>query len=86
MGRGAKQGSGTSAPLGCPGSILDLGPTCTELLRGDISLLSRLRGGCPRVLLAIWHVPQSQEALPQWAVSRNAVASLRELLGGCFPQ
>lgn len=61
------------------------GPTCTQLLRGDISLLSRLRGGCPCVLLAIWHVPQSQEALPQRAVSWNAVAPPRELFGGCCP-
>lgn len=81
MDRGTKQTSGTSAPLGCPGSTPDLG---THLHRGAaqgyISLLSRLRGGCPCVLLSIWHVPQSQEAFPQRAVSWNAVAPPRELL------
>lgn len=61
------------------------GPTGTQLLRGDISLLSRLGGGCPRVLLAIWRVPQSQEASPQRAVSWNAVAPQREQLGCCCP-
>lgn len=61
------------------------GPTCMQLLRGDISLLSHLGGGCPRVLLAIWHVPQPQEALPQRAVSRSVMALQWEPRGGCCP-
>lgn len=45
--RGAKQASGTSAPLGCPGSTQTWGPTCTQLLRADISLLSHSEVAVP---------------------------------------
>lgn len=82
---GAKQPRAPLHPSGVLAAPQTGGPTCMQLLRGDISLLSRLGGGCPRVLLAIWHVPQPQEALPQRAVSRSVMALQWEPRGGCCP-
>ncbi|XP_015492160.1 acyl-coenzyme A thioesterase 11 isoform X1 [Parus major] len=82
------QGQGCPASLGhlCTPQVSQQHPRPGDpLAHSSSGVTAHCSHICPRVLLAIWHVPQSQEALPQWAVSWNAVAPQREPLGGCCP-